>query len=163
MATAAPLDSDQTLLWRSLMRVLTRLPRALDSDLLPATGLSLTEYTVLMNLSDAKNHELRMADLAAATALSASRITRLVDGLQSRNLVAKRRAGEDGRGNIATLTADGLARLKAAYSDHLDSAHRRVVDHVDAAHTKNLAALLTRIADELGPDAARSAATDTWH
>ncbi|WP_416959990.1 MarR family transcriptional regulator [Streptomyces sp. Agncl-13] len=60
-----------------------------------------------MSLSEAENQELCMADLAAATALSASRITRVVDALQSRGQVVKRRCEADARGNVATLTPEG--------------------------------------------------------
>jgi DNA-binding MarR family transcriptional regulator len=63
------------------------------------------------------------------TALSASRITRLVDDLQSRGLVTKRRCADDARGNVASLTPQGLDRLKAAYPEHLRSARQRVLDH----------------------------------
>ncbi len=84
-----------------------------------------------MSLSEAENQELRMADLAAATALSASRITRVVDALQSRGQVVKRRYEGDARGNVATLTPEGLNRLQAAYPIHLASARKRVMDHLD--------------------------------
>lgn len=97
-------------LWRALMRVVVALPRSLDDDLLRATGLTLTEYVVPMSLSEAANQELRMADLAAATALSASRITRVVDALQSRGQVVKRRYEADAYGNVATLTPEGPGR-----------------------------------------------------
>ncbi len=113
------------------MRVIVALPRSLDDDLLRSTGLTLTEYVVLMSLSEAENQELRMADLAAATALSASRITRVVDALQSRGQVVKRRYEGDARGNVATLTPEGLNRLQAAYPIHLASARKRVMDHLD--------------------------------
>ncbi len=113
------------------MRVIVALPRSLDDDLLRSTGLALTEYVVLMSLSEAENQELRMADLAAATALSASRITRVVDALQSRGQVVKRRYEGDARGNVATLTPEGLNRLQAAYPIHLASARKRVMDHLD--------------------------------
>ncbi|WP_406453508.1 MarR family transcriptional regulator [Streptomyces sp. NBC_01622] len=84
------------------MRVIVALPRSSDDDLLRSTGLTLTEYVVLMSLSEGENQELRMANLAAATALSASRITRVVDALQSRGQVVKRRYEGDARGNVAT-------------------------------------------------------------
>ena len=149
MSTPEPLSTDQEVLWRAINRIMVALPRALDNDLLHATGLALNEYAVLMNLSEADNRELRMADLAAATALSASRITRLVDDLQSRGLVTKRRCSEDGRGNVATLTDKGLTRLQAAYPDHLASSRRRVIDHVSPATVKRLGRTLDRIAEAL--------------
>ncbi|MFJ3307504.1 MarR family winged helix-turn-helix transcriptional regulator [Streptomyces sp. NPDC086549] len=131
MTVDDPLTAQEERFWRALMRVIVALPRSLDDDLLRSTGLTLTEYVVLMNLSEAENQELRMSDLASATALSASRITRVVDALQSRGQVVKRRYEGDARGNVATLTPDGLKRLQAAYPVHLASARKRVFDHLD--------------------------------
>lgn len=130
-AEDAALTAQEERFWRALMRVIVALPRSLDDDLLRSTGLTLTEYVVLMSLSEAENQELRMADLAAATALSASRITRVVDALQSRGQVVKRRYEGDARGNVATLTPEGMKRLQAAYPVHLASARKRVIDHLD--------------------------------
>ncbi|SEE99064.1 DNA-binding transcriptional regulator, MarR family [Streptomyces sp. 3213] len=131
MTAEDPLTAQEERFWRALMRVIVSLPRSLDDDLLRATGLTLTEYVVLMSLSEAENQELRMADLASATALSASRITRVVDALQSRGQVVKRRYEGDARGNVATLTPEGMKRLQAAYPVHLASARKRVMDHLD--------------------------------
>jgi hypothetical protein len=50
-----------------------------------------------------------MTDLANASGLSASRMTRLVDDLQIRGLVTKRTSSEDGHANVAKLTPAGLA------------------------------------------------------
>jgi DNA-binding MarR family transcriptional regulator len=130
-AAEDPLTAQEERFWRALMRVIVSLPRSLDDDLLRSTGLTLTEYVVLMSLSEAENQELRMADLAAATALSASRITRVVDALQSRGQVVKRRYEGDARGNVATLTPEGRKRLESAYPVHLTSARKRVMDHLD--------------------------------
>ncbi len=67
----------------------------------------------------------------------ASRITRVVDDLQKRGLVRKERCAGDARGNVATLTGDGLA-LKAAYPGHLASACLNLIGHVDTASTAAL-------------------------
>ena len=149
-----PLDREEERLWRALQRVSTALPRVLDDDLLHSTGLSLTGYAVLVNLSEAPNRAMRMADLAAATALSASRITRVVEQLQSRGLVDKHKCPVDGRSNIASLTPEGSARLKAAYPNHLRSARRHVLEHLDARTTKNLGDVLVKIAEQLNLAAA---------
>jgi DNA-binding MarR family transcriptional regulator len=146
MPEPAPLTPTEEVLWRALNRIMVALPRALDSDLIHGTGLTLNEYATLMFLSEARNQELRMADLAAATALSASRITRLVDSLRARDFVTKRPSPEDGRGNTARLTPQGLAKLKSAYPDHLSSARHRVIDHVDAATLRQTAQALENVA-----------------
>jgi DNA-binding MarR family transcriptional regulator len=90
-----------------------------------------------------------MADLANAAALSASRMTRLVDDLQSRGLVAKRASSEDGRGHVAKLTPAGLAKLKKAWPVHLASVRDRVFDHVDPATVTSAARALSEIAAQL--------------
>jgi DNA-binding MarR family transcriptional regulator len=144
-----PLSEDEELLWRALLRIVVALPKALDEDLVRATGVSLTEYTVLMNLSEAAAQELRLTDLAAAVGLSVSRISRLVEDLRARDYVSKRRCTDDGRGAIATLTPEGLRRLQSAYPEHLASARQRVVDHFDANDCPAVRDLLAGVAEQL--------------
>lgn len=149
MAKDAPLTPDEERLWRALMRIVLVLPRVLDRDMVHASGLTANEYMTLMQLSEAPGRELRMADLASATGLSASRMTRLVDDLQERQLVTRRPSPADGRGNVAKLTASGLTKLKAAWPAHLASARRRTFDHVEPAGLRAAAEALDRIANSL--------------
>jgi DNA-binding MarR family transcriptional regulator len=144
-----PLSESEAAFWRALIRIVLSLPRRLDADLVRAVGLTSNEYVTLMSLSEAPGRELRMADLAKATALSASRMTRLVDDLQSRGLVAKRASAEDGRGNVAKLTPAGLAKLKQAWPAHLAGVRRRVFDHVDPSTVRTAAQALQAIASKL--------------
>jgi DNA-binding MarR family transcriptional regulator len=136
-------------MWRALMRIVKTLPRHLDSDLVRSTGLTASEYTMLMHLSEAPDRELRMADLAEATGLSASRTTRLVQDLQSRGLVTKRSSTADGRSNIARLTASGMAKMKSAWPAHLASVRKRMFDHVDASAVQRTAQVLSAVAAQL--------------
>jgi DNA-binding MarR family transcriptional regulator len=149
VAKVEPLTAKEEEFWRALMRIVLSLPRRLDSDLIRSVGVTANEYTTLMCLSEAAGRELRMADLANAAALSASRMTRLVDDLQSRGLVAKRASSEDGRGNVAKLTPAGLAKLKTAWPTHLASVRTRVFDHVDPATVKKAAQALSEVAAQL--------------
>ena len=144
-----PLNATEEVFWRALMRIVLSLPRRLDSDLVRSAGITANEYTTLMCLSEAPGRELRMTDLANAAALSASRMTRLVDDLQSRGLVAKRTSSLDARGNIAKLTPAGLAKLKKAWPTHLASVRDRVFDHVDPSTVSKAAQALSEIAEQL--------------
>jgi DNA-binding MarR family transcriptional regulator len=132
------------------MRIVIVLPRVLDRDLARSTGLTANEYMTLMKLSEAPGRELRMADLAAAIGLSASRMTRMIDDLQERHLVAKRPSESDGRGNVAKLTTRGMAKLKSAWPAHLASARRRTLDHVSPAVLRQAGEAMARIAATLG-------------
>src|ERR1700681_2718122 len=116
-----PLSATEEKLWRATMRIARVLPRGLDADLVRGAGLTASEYTIIMSLSEAPNRELRMTDLANTAWLSASRTTRLVDDLQSRGWVTKVASRSDARGNVARLTPGGMAKLKAAWTVHLDS------------------------------------------
>jgi DNA-binding MarR family transcriptional regulator len=141
------------------MQVLLALPRVLDSDMVRATGLTANEYKTLMHLSEAPDHELRMAELANATALSASRMTRLVDDLQARGLVSKRTSKSDARGNVALLTPAGLEKLADAWPAHVASARHRVFDHLTDADVKRTAAVLNKLANRLALDRSPGLAT----
>jgi DNA-binding MarR family transcriptional regulator len=149
MATFEPLSATEEMLWRAVMRIVKVLPRHLDSDLIRGAGLTASEYTTIMHLSEAPNRELRMADLANATDLSASRMTRLVDDLQSRGLVTKTASSSDARGNVARLTPRGMAKLKSAWPVHLESVRRRFFDCMGAGGVETVAEALAEVSAHL--------------
>jgi DNA-binding MarR family transcriptional regulator len=149
VATDKPLSAPEEALWRAVMRIVKVIPRHLDSDLIRGAGLTASEYSTLMHLSEAPNRELRMADLANATDLSASRMTRLVDGLHARGLMTKTTSSSDARGNVARLTPRGMAKLKTAWPVHLASVRRRFFDCIDPAAVQGVANALGEVAAHL--------------
>ena len=149
MANPQPLTPTEEIFWRALMRIVLSLPRQLHDDMIRAAGLTASEYTVIMNLSEAPNRQLRMADLATATGLSASRTTRLVDALQSHGLVAKRASSADGRSNLAELTSLGLTKLRSAWPVHVASVRGRVLDHIPPGTLAKTAQALEAVAEQL--------------
>jgi DNA-binding MarR family transcriptional regulator len=149
MTKIAPFSPAEESLWRSLMVIIKALPRYLDSDLIQGSGLTASEYTTIMHLSEAPNRELRMNDLASATGLSPSRTTRLVDDLQLRSLVTKAASSTDARGNVARLTPRGMAKLKAAWPVHLESVRTRFFDHMNATSIEVVAHAMSVVADQL--------------
>jgi DNA-binding MarR family transcriptional regulator len=153
MASVEPLSPAEEAFWRALMRVIKVIPRHLDSDLIRGAGLTASEYTTIMHLSEAPNRELRMAELANATDLSASRTSRLVDNLQSRGMVSKTTSATDARANIARLTPQGLAKLNAAWPVHLASVRSLVFDCMDEDAVSSVARALAQVAEHL---------EDTW-
>jgi len=146
-----PLTPAEERAWRAIARALVTVPRAMDADLQRAVGMSMGEYFVLMNLSEAQNCSLRMSEIASRGGLSPSRISRLVDDLVASGLVERARSPADGRVQIAVLTEDGFARLEAAYPTHLASVRRNVVDHLSGLDLDTLA----RAASKFAPDCPR--------
>jgi DNA-binding MarR family transcriptional regulator len=141
-----PLTEDEEAFLRALGRAMLTVPRAFDADLLHEQRLSLNEYSALRDLSEAPDRRLRMGDLAAASALSLSGMTRIVTRLERQGLVQRERPSCDGRGWNAVLTDDGLTRLRQAWPTHLASVRRHVIDHVRTADLPAFTAALQRFA-----------------
>src|SRR6266571_5183873 len=68
--------------WVSFLRAHAAITRQLNADLLNAHGLTLSDYEVLLRLSNAEHGMMRRVDLAQSVLLTASGITRLLDGLE---------------------------------------------------------------------------------
>lgn len=102
-----PLSTEEEAFLRAGSRALT-VPRALDADLVSGQGMSLSEYTALMHLSEAPGRTLRMSDLASACALSLSGMSRIVDRLDAQGMVERQRSTCDRRDLNAVLTDAGL-------------------------------------------------------
>jgi DNA-binding MarR family transcriptional regulator len=150
MTTPVPgLDGDEEILWRSLVEVLIRLPRVLDEQFDREAKVGMTEYAVLVALSEAPDGEVRMGELAEATALSRSRITRVVDDLARRSLVTRRKSEQDARSALAAVTTEGLAVLTAAYPGHLARVRKLVLDHITRSEMRTMTQVLARVLEAL--------------
>ena len=75
--------------WRAYAETVVDLNAALEADLAPH-GLTLGDYQVLVHLSEADDHAMRMCDLAAPLQLSPSGLTRRLDGLVRMGVVERR-------------------------------------------------------------------------
>jgi DNA-binding MarR family transcriptional regulator len=137
--------------WRAFLTAHARVLRSLEAELVAAQRLSLVSYDVLVQLAEAPERRLRMAELADRVLLSRSGVTRLVDRLERAGLVARQPVAADGRGVIAELTADGLERLRNASRTHLAGVVRHFVARFDADELAQLGALCDRLV-ETQPD-----------
>lgn len=151
---AAPLTEAQLGMWRTFLRAHAQLTRTLEVELLAEHDLPLPSYDVLLQLAEAPGRRLRMTELADRVLLSRSGLTRLVDRLEREALVQRQACPSDARGTLAVLTAEGLARLRAAAPTHLRGIAEHVTDRLDAAEVAQLQALLAKLVTEgAGPPA----------
>jgi DNA-binding MarR family transcriptional regulator len=142
-----PLNADEELVWRSLMRLVFTLPRALGDDLQRSCGLSSTEYSVLMHLSESPDGQLSMSELADRTSLSPSRISRVIAEMARVRLVERRPGSADGRTTFATVTRAGSDTLKRAWPHHLRSVRERAFDQLTDEEVRTLGPILQRLAE----------------
>jgi DNA-binding MarR family transcriptional regulator len=129
--TNEPLGRTEERAWRDVARFLSVAARLLDEDLQRGAKISLSEYAVLLHLSEAKEAHLRVSELADLADLSESRMTRLVEDLARGGFVAKTRNQQDGRGIDVRITEAGLDRRRDAYPIHLASVRSRIMNQVE--------------------------------
>ncbi len=115
--------------WVAFLQAHAAVTRRLEAELVQERGLSLAEYDALLQLAIAPERRLRMSELADRVVLSRSGMTRLVDRLEADALVARRSCPTDARVLWATLTDEGLRRLRLAMPVHM----RGVEEHFLAA------------------------------
>ncbi|MYS21485.1 transcriptional regulator, MarR family [Streptomyces sp. DvalAA-14] len=131
---------------RAVGRIMMVLPRTIDADMVREAHLPLSEYMALMHLSEAPDRRMRMSELATASLVSLSGMTRIVARLEGEGLVQRVRCDEDARGLHAVLTDAGLARLREAWPTHLASVRRHILDHLGGADPAALTSILERFA-----------------
>ena len=88
--------------WVGFLRSHAAITRQLNVDLLNGHGLTLNDYEVLLHLARAEDRMMRRVDLAESVVLTASGITRLLDGLE--------RAGLRREGHAASPTRASRTR-----------------------------------------------------
>ncbi len=140
------LDAEQQRTWRAFLAGVSRIDAHLELALRPF-GLDLAEYEILVNLSEAEHHSLRMSELAEQVRQSRSRLTHTIARMESKDMVIRRSCPSDRRGVIASLTESGYATLVAAAPSHVNSVREVLVDRVDPADFAALGRLMRAVVD----------------
>jgi DNA-binding MarR family transcriptional regulator len=128
--------------WQALLHAHHDVTEQLDADLRSGHGLSFGAYDVLLRLARAPGRCLRMSELAERVWLSASGLTRMVDRLESRDLVERDRSEEDARVMLARLTDRGLKVLRGAARTHLRGVREHFSGRLSEAQLRNVASAL---------------------
>jgi DNA-binding MarR family transcriptional regulator len=141
-----PLTADEEAVLRSLGPAMKVLVRAFGADLIREQGMSSTEYSVLMFLSEAPDRTLRLSDLAIRCQQSLSAVSRTIGRLEASGLARREQATHDARSFNAVLTDAGLSRLQEAWPTHVASVRRHLFDNLDGLDLHALAAAFEHIA-----------------
>ena len=130
--------------WRSYIIASRHLIEALDSDLVDH-DLSMPDYEILAQLSDAPDRRLRMSELAEITLLSRSRLSHRMKVMEKAGWVKREACPSDKRGFFAVMTPKGWKAIVAAAPDHVASVRSRFVDHLTVSEQEVLAGIFSRI------------------
>ncbi|MGH3024292.1 MAG: MarR family winged helix-turn-helix transcriptional regulator [Gaiellaceae bacterium] len=131
--------------WVRFLRAHAALTRELSADLVAEHGLTINDYEVLLHLQRAPDKRLRRVDLAGRVLLTASGITRLLEGLEDTGLVERAACETDRRVVYAQLTESGEAKLREASGTHLAGIRELFTSRFDEAELAALSTLLGRL------------------
>ncbi len=134
--------------WRRYIIASRRLLEALDLDL-ASHELSMADYEVLAQLSDAPERKLRMSELAEVAMLSRSRLSHRIKVMEQAGWVKREACPEDKRGFFAVMTAKGWKAIVGAAPDHVESVRTRFVDHLTKEDQRVLAEIFERVTQSL--------------
>jgi DNA-binding MarR family transcriptional regulator len=143
------LTHDEQRHWRAWLAMNQLLPEALDRDLRASFDIGLGEYEILVQLSEAEDSRVRMADLAHATLASRSKLTHQISRMERAGWVARERCAEDARGQWAILTEAGWELIRAAAPTHVESVRQRLLDVLGEQDFAQLGRLAKAVSEPL--------------
>ena len=138
--------------WGSLLQVNAALVPAFDHRLRETTGLPLTWYDVLLELSASESHRLTMGQLGERVVLSRSRVSRVVDEMSRAGLVTRETHPEDARSSYTVLTDAGLARFREAAPVYVTAIDERF-SRLTVGELKTVLGVMRSVLEE--PDGAK--------
>lgn len=133
--------------WSAFLRAHARVVRTLEQEVEATTGLPLSWYDVLLELSAADGGRLRMQEVAARVVLSRTRVSRLVDEIERAGLLTRAPDPADGRATFATITKEGRRRLRSAAPTYRDGIRRHFGDHLTRTQLRAIRDGLEQVLD----------------
>lgn len=144
------LDESEQAAWRALQRMQLHLDARLARQLAAESGLSSSDYAVLVALTDEPDGRLRLGELADSLAWEKSRASHHVARMAARGLVAKERCDDDRRGAWVVVTPQGRAEIEAAAPGHVRAVRRHFVDRLTPEQLEAVRVAAEVVLDGLG-------------
>jgi DNA-binding MarR family transcriptional regulator len=135
--------------YAALIASSTLLQRAVERNLGEQADLTQVQFEILMNLSNAGDAGIRMAQLADALIVSRSGLSYQVAQLESRGWITRQRSADDERGVVARITPAGERMRQRVYAGHIDIVRSAFLDVVEPGELATLTAALERVAGRL--------------
>lgn len=142
------LSATEQRVWRAHLALHKLLMHRLDREL-QEFELSLNDYEILVNLSETKEHRMRMSDLADATIQSRSRLSHQISRMEAKGLVVREDCRDDRRGTFAVLTEEGWATMQRVAPHHVAGVREHFVDRLTDDQLDALETAFAPIVDHL--------------
>ncbi len=136
--------------WRAYLDSTRMLFASLDRQLASDSDLTLTDYDILVRLSEAPEGRLRMRELADLTLSTRSGVTRAVTRAEQAGWVRRVECEEDRRGMNAELTPAGRAKLAASAPGHVRAVREMLIDQLTPEQLGQLTEIGRQVQEKLG-------------
>ena len=143
------LDAGEQRTWRAYLNAHRLLLDAVDAQLRRDSGMPHAYYEILVRLSEEEARALRMAELAEATRMSASRLSHAIARLEEHGWVRRQDCPTDRRGQVAVLTDEGFAALAEAAPGHVSAVRGALFDALDTEQIRQLGEISETLARRL--------------
>ena len=131
--------------WVRLLHAHASTTRALSGSLLAEHGLTINDYEALFRLARAEDGRMRRVDLSDELLLTASGVTRLLDGLEAAGYVERASCPTDRRVVYAVITETGREKFEVASQLHLAEVQALFDGRFGVEELEQLAELLGRL------------------
>ena len=138
--------------WINLIRGQSAAVRVINAQLVADHGLTINDFECLLLLARAEDRRMRRVDLAERLILTASGVTRLLDGLEKEGWVDRAACASDRRVTYAVLTDEGYTKLKEASKTHVADLRAFFELRYNTKELEQLADLLGRLPAEMPAD-----------
>jgi len=139
------LSAQEEHLWRAWTQLNVELSATLQREMQNDAKLSLSDYEVLVHLTDSPEGRVRVNDLARLLQWERSRVSHHLTRMERRGLVERRECAEDGRGSFIAVTKAGRTANEQAAPGHVAAVRRLVFDALD----ENDVSCLSQVVDKM--------------
>ena len=147
------LTEEEQRIWRDYLAMASRLQTAMHRQLQHDCELSLSDYDVLVALSE--RGPLRINELGDALAWEQSRLSHQLRRMRGRGLVARQGSDDDRRGATVDLTDGGRAALEVAAPGHVELVRSAMFDGISESQLRAFGAVAKAVAERLATNQIR--------
>ncbi|MEV5603195.1 MarR family transcriptional regulator [Streptomyces sp. NPDC052299] len=155
-STGGPLwlTDEEQCVWRAYLHATTLLEDHLDRQLQADAGMPHIYYGLLVQLSQAPRHRMRMTELARNAKITRSRLSHAVARLEKSGWVRREECPSDKRGQNAVLTDEGHAMLRRSAPGHVKAVRQAMFDRLTPDQVRSLGEIMQVLAAGLQPEGA---------
>jgi DNA-binding MarR family transcriptional regulator len=147
VTTAEPrwLDEREQASWRAYLDMTAKLTARLNREMQEHSGISIADFSVLVQLSEHVDARMRVLELARGLGWEKSRLSHQLTRMQQRGLIERSNCSEDRRGAFVVLTDKGREAVVAAAPRHVESVRHYVFDELTPAEVAALEAIARKV------------------